>query len=134
MLTKSPNKIGDALTLELWRLDAGSWARILTATDSTYTGAGYLDTTESRWLGDRIRNISVTGTGKVVVTPDIADLRLGRRPRPAERILRHQRMQAGIEDDDGRERRGRHRNASREACGQRPHGQSTMILLANIAP
>ena len=26
-------------------------------------------------------------------------------PRPAERILRHQRMQGGVEDNDGRKRR-----------------------------
>ena len=39
------------------------------------------------------------------------------RPRPAERILRHQRMQGGVEDHDGRERRGRDRDASRETCG-----------------
>ena len=28
------------------------------------------------------------------------------RPRAAERILRHQRMQGGVENDDGRECRG----------------------------
>ena len=56
------------------------------------------------------------------------------RPRPAERILRQQRVQGGVEDDDGRERRDRHRDAPRETCRHRPHGQSTMILLANIAP
>ena len=32
-------------TLELWRFDAGVWTRILSATDSTYQGAGYLNLT-----------------------------------------------------------------------------------------
>jgi hypothetical protein len=32
-------------TLELWRLDAGTWARILSASDSTYKEAGYLNLT-----------------------------------------------------------------------------------------
>jgi hypothetical protein len=32
-------------TLELWRLDAGSWARVLSATDGTYQSAGYLNLT-----------------------------------------------------------------------------------------
>jgi hypothetical protein len=32
-------------TLELWRLDAGAWSRILSATDSTYQSAGYLNLT-----------------------------------------------------------------------------------------
>jgi hypothetical protein len=32
-------------TLELWRFDAGAWSKILTASDSTYQGAGYLDLT-----------------------------------------------------------------------------------------
>ncbi|HWJ49516.1 MAG TPA: hypothetical protein VNR42_00755, partial [Solirubrobacteraceae bacterium] len=32
-------------TLELWRFDAGAWTRILTATDSTFPGAGYLNLT-----------------------------------------------------------------------------------------
>jgi hypothetical protein len=32
-------------TLELWRSSAGSWTRILTARDSTYQGAGYLNLT-----------------------------------------------------------------------------------------
>lgn len=32
-------------TLELWRSDAGSWTRVLSATDSTYQGAGYLNLT-----------------------------------------------------------------------------------------
>jgi hypothetical protein len=45
---------------------------------------------------------------------DAADLRLGWRPRTAERILRHQRMQGGVENDHGRERRGRDRHASHE--------------------
>ncbi len=31
--------------LELWRFDAGAWTRILSATDSTYQGAGYLNLT-----------------------------------------------------------------------------------------
>jgi hypothetical protein len=42
-------KAGDQLlfraigsTLELWRFDAGVWTKLLSATDSTYTGAGYL--------------------------------------------------------------------------------------------
>src|SRR5439155_26701547 len=65
---------------------------------------------------------------------DAADLRLGWRPRAAERILRHQRMYTGVENDRGRERCGRDRDASREPCPYQPHGQSTMILLANIAP
>ena len=56
------------------------------------------------------------------------------RPRAAEWILRHQRVQGGVENDHGRERRGRDCDASRETCGHPPHGQSTMILLANIAP
>ena len=43
-------------------------------------------------------------------------------------------VHGGVEDDDGRERRGRQGDASRETCGHPPHGQSTMILLANIAP
>jgi hypothetical protein len=30
-------------TLELWRFDAGTWTRILSATDSTYQSAGYLN-------------------------------------------------------------------------------------------
>ena len=34
--------------------------------------AAGLDTTESRWLGDRIRNISVTGTGILLVDHDVA--------------------------------------------------------------
>ncbi len=29
-------------TLELWRFDAGAWTRVLSATDSTFQGAGYL--------------------------------------------------------------------------------------------
>jgi hypothetical protein len=32
-------------TLELWRSDAGTWTRILAATDTTYQGAGYLNLT-----------------------------------------------------------------------------------------
>jgi hypothetical protein len=32
-------------TLELWRLDAGSWTRILSAADSTFQSAGYLNLT-----------------------------------------------------------------------------------------
>jgi hypothetical protein len=32
-------------TLELWRLHTGAWTRILTATDSTFPGAGYLNLT-----------------------------------------------------------------------------------------
>ena len=32
-------------TLELWRLDAGTWTRILSATDSTFQSAGYLNLT-----------------------------------------------------------------------------------------
>jgi hypothetical protein len=32
-------------TLELWRASAGSWTRILTASDATYQGAGYLNLT-----------------------------------------------------------------------------------------
>jgi hypothetical protein len=32
-------------TLELWRFDAGTWTRILAATDSTYQSAGYLNLT-----------------------------------------------------------------------------------------
>jgi hypothetical protein len=32
-------------TLELWRFDAGAWTRILSATDSTFQGAGYLNLT-----------------------------------------------------------------------------------------
>ncbi len=32
-------------TLELWRFDAGAWTRILTARDSTFTSAGYLNLT-----------------------------------------------------------------------------------------
>jgi hypothetical protein len=32
-------------TLELWRGTSGTWSRILTATDTTYTGAGYLNLT-----------------------------------------------------------------------------------------
>ncbi len=32
-------------TLELWRLDAGSWTRILSATDGTFQSAGYLNLT-----------------------------------------------------------------------------------------
>jgi sulfate-transporting ATPase len=34
--------------------------------------AAGLDTTESRWLGDRIRNISVTGTGILLIDHDVA--------------------------------------------------------------
>ena len=34
--------------------------------------AAGLDTTESQWLGDRIRNISVTGTGILLVDHDVA--------------------------------------------------------------
>jgi hypothetical protein len=32
-------------TLELWRFGAGTWTRILSATDSAYSGAGYLNLT-----------------------------------------------------------------------------------------
>jgi hypothetical protein len=32
-------------TLELWRMHAGAWARLLTASDSAYQGAGYLNLT-----------------------------------------------------------------------------------------
>jgi hypothetical protein len=32
-------------TLELWRMDAGAWTRMLSATDATYQGAGYLNLT-----------------------------------------------------------------------------------------
>ncbi len=32
-------------TLELWRASSGTWTRILTATDSTFTSAGYLNLT-----------------------------------------------------------------------------------------
>jgi streptogramin lyase len=32
-------------TLELWRFDAGAWTRLLSATDSTYQNAGYLNLT-----------------------------------------------------------------------------------------
>jgi hypothetical protein len=32
-------------TLELWRFDAGAWTRLLTATDSTFQSAGYLNLT-----------------------------------------------------------------------------------------
>jgi hypothetical protein len=32
-------------TLELWRLDAGSWARVLSAADGTYQSTGYLNLT-----------------------------------------------------------------------------------------
>ena len=65
---------------------------------------------------------------------DAADLRLGGRPRTAERILRHQRMHGGVEHHDGRERGDCDRYALRKACRRPPHGQSTMILLAYIAP
>ena len=34
--------------------------------------AAGLDTTESRWLGDRIRNISLTGTGILLIDHDVA--------------------------------------------------------------
>ena len=34
--------------------------------------AAGLDTTESRWLGDRIRNISTNGTGILLVDHDVA--------------------------------------------------------------
>ncbi len=33
-------------TLELWRLDAGTWTRILSTSDATYQSAGYLILTE----------------------------------------------------------------------------------------
>jgi hypothetical protein len=65
---------------------------------------------------------------------DAADLRLGGGPRTAERILRHQDVQAGVEDNGSRQRGDAEGDASRKAGRHPPHGQFTMILLANIAP
>jgi hypothetical protein len=36
-------------TLELWRLDAAVWTKIVSASDSTYQGAGYINLTARDW-------------------------------------------------------------------------------------
>ena len=61
-------------------------------------------------------------------------VRLGGGPRTTERILRHDDVQGSVDEDHGGQHSGRRGKASREANGHPPHGQFTMILLANIAP
>jgi hypothetical protein len=69
-------------------------------------------------------------------TDNARELRLGASwARAAERRLRHQGVNDAVEHQDAHQGGGTDHKAAREAAtGVRPHGQSTMILLANIAP
>src|SRR4029078_7384577 len=64
---------------------------------------------------------------------DAADLRFRRGPRPTERRLRHRDMHCTVGSDEEREQRGAGRQHAGEWQGT-PHGQSTVILFANIMP
>ena len=67
---------------------------------------------------------------------EAADLRLGAaRARAAERTLRQQDMRDAVERNHDQNGGGADRHAARDAAAEKmPHGQSTVILLANIAP
>ena len=66
---------------------------------------------------------------------DAADLRFGGRPRPAERVLRHQGVHDAVsQQNHGKRSDGDDRKAREARAGIWLHGQSTVILLANIAP
>src|SRR5262249_15440525 len=64
-----------------------------------------------------------------------ADLRRGRWPRPAERILRQQQVDRAVDAPQQRQcRQAEPERADRWQTQSRPHGQSTVILLTNIMP